>query len=162
MCCADAIVRCRAQRAATGLFRDTHLRVAGPAVTDLLSVLRSTLVHKSCLPIGHVDHSRLASRANEPVESAKHRFPYRRSTSWRQMRKLELEMMEEKVSINKVMDSRRSMVQILEENTLLRKRHIQQAMSFAFRNARTRIFIATPYFSPPGRLRRAIIRAAKA
>jgi cardiolipin synthase len=125
----------------TGLFRDIHMRIRGPAVLDLLAVVRRVLRKKAA--VRHEGVSAAAVAATNAYLQDPRLTPIR-------------------PALSAAPTLRESRLQILEENTLLRKRHIQNAVRVAFRDARTSIFISTPYFIPPPRLRRALLTAARA
>jgi len=54
-----------------------------------------------------------------------------------------------------------SFVQVLESNRGRERRAIQRALRLTLRQAQQRCWLTTPYFLPPGGLRRSIIRAAR-
>jgi len=54
-----------------------------------------------------------------------------------------------------------SFVQVLESNRGRERRAIQRALRLTLRRAQQRCWLTTPYFLPPGGLRRSIIRAAR-
>lgn len=125
----------------SGLFRDIHLRIRGPAVLDLLAVMRRVLQQPAA--------TRHAGVAAEAVAATNAYLQLARLAPVPAPRRL-------------LLRHGASRLQILEENTLIRKRHIQNAVRVAFRDAKKNIFISTPYFIPPPRLRRALIKAAAA
>jgi cardiolipin synthase A/B len=125
----------------SGVFRDIHMRIRGPAVLDLLGVVRRVLQQPAA--VRHESVSAAAVAATNAYLQHPRLLPFRPPGKAPMVRT-------------------GARVQILEENTILRKRHIQNAVRVAFRDAKESIFISTPYFIPPPRLRRALIRAAKA
>jgi len=94
-------------RYGTGRFRDTALRVEGPAARDLAMLLDPT-------------------RTEMPARAAGGAF-----------------------------------AQVLESNRRRQRRAIQRALRLTLRRAQLRCWLTSPYFVPPGGLRRALIRAAR-
>jgi cardiolipin synthase A/B len=52
-------------------------------------------------------------------------------------------------------------VQVLQSDVVRQKRHIQRALYAAIGNAQTHVWLTTPYFVPPPRLLRVLVRARK-
>jgi len=115
----------------TGRFRDTHLRVRGAAVTDLLHVLRNTLKSKAVrrVSVGGIRGADADWAAQAYGDNALD--PKVRSAARRTTRLLASTM----AGKTRDVDSPIARVQILEQNLLTNRRHIYRALRLAFRNA---------------------------
>jgi len=106
----------------TGLFRDTHLHLVGPAAQDLARLVLEEVPGRDA-PV------RTTGRATGAPEAAD--------------------------------DLDGCLVQILESNVRRQRRAIQNALRTTIRRAVETCYLTSPYFVPPWRLKRALLRAAK-
>eukprot|EP01113_Clastostelium_recurvatum_P002670 TRINITY_DN11131_c0_g1_i1.p1 TRINITY_DN11131_c0_g1~~TRINITY_DN11131_c0_g1_i1.p1 ORF type:complete len:457 (+),score=89.13 TRINITY_DN11131_c0_g1_i1:16-1386(+) len=125
----------------TGYFRDTHVKVEGPAVNHLTHIFYHTLTDlaysQPIMPRAWTPPGRFLLPFLMPFHK-----PY---------------MHEENIIPD---TSSGVFVQVLESNVRRNRRHIQKAMRITLRNAHNHCYFTTPYFLPTARLRRAIVKAA--
>eukprot|EP01114_Cavostelium_apophysatum_P015921 TRINITY_DN4439_c0_g1_i1.p1 TRINITY_DN4439_c0_g1~~TRINITY_DN4439_c0_g1_i1.p1 ORF type:complete len:451 (+),score=91.66 TRINITY_DN4439_c0_g1_i1:119-1471(+) len=129
----------------TGYFRDTHVKVEGPAVKDLEQVFYNSL-----------QEARLLSQKTSEMP--------------KNLRTAVTEMLDRRNAITPIithpqprnhdLEGKGVFVQLLQSNVRRNKRHIQKALRLTLREATSHCYLTTPYFLPPNKLKQAIIQAA--
>lgn len=130
----------------TGMFRDTHVRVQGPAVKDLMNVFISSVE-------GSIHASQRGNWLSTLSEKAKKAFSLHSKES------SETESASSESFSSSVPSG--AFVQVLESNIKRDCRHIQKALRMALRNACSHCCITSAYFLPAKSLGKAIIEAAR-
>jgi cardiolipin synthase len=114
-----------------GRFRDTHAEVRGPGVIHLANVFFNSL-----------------KRAMDGTSQWKEVVQYKK-------------FLEKVRNEPPAPDPNGVFLQVLESDAWAYKRHIQNSIALAIERARSHIYITTPYFLPPPRLKETIVRAAQ-
>eukprot|EP01006_Ploeotia_vitrea_P023118 TRINITY_DN55571_c0_g1_i2.p1 TRINITY_DN55571_c0_g1~~TRINITY_DN55571_c0_g1_i2.p1 ORF type:complete len:317 (-),score=153.38 TRINITY_DN55571_c0_g1_i2:8-853(-) len=157
----------------TGKFRDSHLKIEGPAVGDLQRVFVDSLTEAAQnLPRRFVakirrviDHQRRRHDGHDQVvdegrqsASVSVLSPSAPPTSSETKAARGTANAEGDDDVEEPPHG--TFVQVLESNAWREKRLIQRAMSVTMRNARHRVFITNPYFLPPKRIINTVTSAA--
>jgi cardiolipin synthase A/B len=117
----------------TDWFRDTHIKIEGPAVAHLEDVFLNSLAE--------TEHQK-------PVPS----IPFLRRAEDMVLKPRE----EGEGTVHEDV-----WIQVLQSNVRRNKRHLQRAMRLVLREANEKCLISTPYFLPPGRLLKSMKQAAR-
>jgi cardiolipin synthase len=164
-----------------GRFRDTHVRVTGPAVQDLIVVFNDSLLEAGRAPVkaadnqSHISSSSATTTPSSPTSSSA-------SSSWRQrqrQRRLDSSPPPSSQAVRGQPTRRQSarnhrimvpsndpghrnvFVQVLRSNVYRERKLIQRANRITIDAARKQIYITNPYFLPPSRIKMALKRAAQ-